>query len=155
MVKCCNWPWNRFWSFGISDCVLAGRWGWRKPCAQRKLHVEIAILWYIIYFCISIISIYIYISMFDVFTFSSTFQDFFMPMLAAKAVPTKLKIIPLEWAHQHQGIMVPLGIGWVLESWQPSGNWMKLTPEDYHGTWQDTPGRGKSSEPNHEFQVLC
>ena len=48
----------------------------------------------------------------------------------AKAVPTKLKIIPLEWAHQHQGIMVRLGV-WELDGFWVSQEW-KL---DETGVW--------------------
>lgn len=59
MVKCCNWPWNRFWRRHIGLC-LGRKMGWRRPCVQRKLYIEIAVLWYIIYFCISIMYIYIY-----------------------------------------------------------------------------------------------
>lgn len=65
-------------------------------CSKEVVYRNSCIMIYHIFLYKYYVYIYICISMFDVFTFSCTFQNFFMPMLAAKAVPTKLKIIPLE-----------------------------------------------------------
>ena len=53
-------------------------------------------------------------------------------------------------------------VGRSYHSWVPASKLVlspkicsQFIPEDQHGTWEYTPGRGKTSEPNHYVQLLC